>query len=830
MNLPDQPDYLQIALEEYFSLLEQDQKPEPAAFLAKHPECREELSRFLKDAGVIDLEFARIKHTAISRGLERHYNNSEGELNSENNFPKFKRFQLLEQVGFGSQGVVYKAIQIGTGRTVALKIIREGIFASPEEQFRFEREVRIISSFQHPNIVNVFECGQDCGRDYFAMEWIDGKTLDSYLEERTLDLRSTVELFLQICKAMDYAHQRGAIHRDLKPANILVDANGTVHILDFGLARVISESGHETITRDGEFAGTLFYAAPEQVRGESTLVGTRCDVYAVGLMLFEGVTDCFPYPLPANQRHEVVRNICEATPLTPSALNSAVDSDLDAIILCSLQKDPSRRYESMAAMAGDLQSYLEDKPIWAKRDSRTYIAAKFISRFRWHVAGATALLVGLIGTTVALWIMYKQAEAARSTVIARTQIVRNSQHYTLEKLDEFNRLYNQVHEATNSSLPTSPARTHGPAPARLFRLFMTLKPEPVLNDLMKNDSTARERAKHWLIENESILESIAQSAANFRFEQKVTPNDSGLTVGEIPALAEAELHAVHALIARGTLFQQAEQHHAAIENFQAARDLAVSLGDGRLLHQKVFSVMAREKLYDVLLDIINTSDNLEAIKMLAEYLGEDPPIVDYRPAFVAERHRLSQLVEDATFANGPEHVGVIDIDKLHSFLGYQASQPVGEVDSKPALALIDEYIREVENWDDYSEAQLNKRQSEIIKRMEAEQIWHALRPLFSGYKDGYLKRRTVCKKRQLLIISAGLIEHRVESGHWPDELSDDAFGVDAKLTPSARIEKLAIAYTWDPSLPVLLDNDWNQLRSGGGQGAHVEFMFAPCLP
>ena len=194
-------------------------------------------------------------------------------------------YELLREIHRGGQGVVYKAVQKATKRTVALKVLLEGPYASPRQRHRFEREIDLVASLQHPNIVTVYDSGvTHDGRHYFAMEYIHGLSLDAYLSDKALTVDETLLLFQQICAAVNYAHQRGVIHRDLKPANIRIDSNGKPHILDFGLAKAAGASLADgaPVTVTGEFMGTLAYASPEQTQGDPHLIDIRTDVYSLG--------------------------------------------------------------------------------------------------------------------------------------------------------------------------------------------------------------------------------------------------------------------------------------------------------------------------------------------------------------------------------------------------------------------------------------------------------------------------------------------------------------------------------------------------------------------
>jgi eukaryotic-like serine/threonine-protein kinase len=316
------------------------------------------------------------------------------------------RYRILRRVGEGGMGVVYEAEQDQPRRTVALKVIKAAL-AGPELLHRFERESQVLGRLQHPGIAQVYEAGTaDTGfgpQPYFAMEFIAGVGLLEYVAAQRLNTRRRLELMIQICEAVNHAHQRGIIHRDLKPGNILVDAAGQPKVLDFGVARLADkdEPGAHW-TNSGELVGTLAYMSPEQALADPLEIDTRSDVYSLGIILFELLAGRLPYQI-GRQLPETVRTIREAEPASLGSVSRAYRGDIETIASRALEKERGRRYSSAAELAADLRCYLKDEPIMARRPSTVYRARKFVRRHKALVVGTASvfavLVAGIIEST-----------------------------------------------------------------------------------------------------------------------------------------------------------------------------------------------------------------------------------------------------------------------------------------------------------------------------------------------------------------------------------------------------------------------------------------------
>ncbi|HXJ75444.1 MAG TPA: serine/threonine-protein kinase, partial [Candidatus Dormibacteraeota bacterium] len=349
---------------------------------------------------------------------------------------EFGDYELLEELGRGGMGVVYRARQMSLNRQVAVKVLLAGHFASPSFLRRFRREAEAAASLNHPNIVSIYEVGEQAGQPYFSMELIEGRSLAELVRHKPLPARQAALLVKTIAEAIHFAHERGLLHRDLKPSNVLVDAAGVPHVTDFGLAKFVvppsggaqdlrlAEAGTPSdLTLTGQILGTPNYMPPEQADPKRGSTTSASDVYSLGAILYQLLTGRPPFM--AETLTQTLRLVTDTEAVSPRTLSPAMPRDLETICLKCLEKNPQRRYISAQELADELGRFLNDEPIQARPISPAGKLARWCRRKPALAsamgAGVALLLVIAIGSPIAI-VRINAARKQEAALRARAEL------------------------------------------------------------------------------------------------------------------------------------------------------------------------------------------------------------------------------------------------------------------------------------------------------------------------------------------------------------------------------------------------------------------------
>ena len=346
-------------------------------------------------------------------------------------------YKIEKQVGAGASGIVYQATQTALGRQVALKMLHSGQSPKPSELARFRREADALSRLSHPNIVQVLDVGDQDSRPFLAMEWVDGVTLADRLRQRPLTNREAAEVAVVLARAVVHAHQHGVLHRDLKPGNILIanvedsclelagskqPLSERLKIVDFGLATLADQEGFHT--RTGESLGTPAYMAPEQVNAQKDAIGEPTDVYGLGAILYECLTGRPPFhgstPLATMQMVE------RRDAVAVSELNPGVPRDLAVICHRCLAKDPTSRFDTVSALAEDLERYLTNRPIVSRPANLVERSWRWMRRNPWPVSVAMLFLAAVGSVLLAQWSYQSRLAQSRDASVSNYQAARET--------------------------------------------------------------------------------------------------------------------------------------------------------------------------------------------------------------------------------------------------------------------------------------------------------------------------------------------------------------------------------------------------------------------
>jgi serine/threonine protein kinase len=419
----DEVSRIAIVLDEYAHLRGIGQRPERGEFLARHAALADELADCLDGLELV------LSAQDDLLGPDEPEDPSDEILSPSTQLGDYR---VIREVGRGGMGVVYEAEQLPLGRRVALKVLPSAASLDSRQRQRFQLEAQAVALLQHENIVAVYGVGCDQGVSYYAMQFIDGRSLAEIIREfraadraeraglpdgRRLGAESTPSdecrtvawYGVQAAQALQHAHDAGVIHRDIKPSNLMVDARGHLWVTDFGLARLPHDD--PSLTRTGDLVGTLRYMSPEQVRGDGPAIDASTDIYALGLTLYE-LLALRPAFIAAD-RQELLRRILQDEPVAPRRINPWIPRDLETIVLKAIAKERQARYGSARELADDLARFLDDQPIRARRPSLRERTSRWSRRHRpVVVTAATVVVLALSISTALLWQAKRRTDAA----------------------------------------------------------------------------------------------------------------------------------------------------------------------------------------------------------------------------------------------------------------------------------------------------------------------------------------------------------------------------------------------------------------------------------
>ncbi len=720
-------------------------------------------------------------------------------------------YEILERLHSGGQGIVYKALQLKTGRFVAIKVLLFGPLSTPRQRHRFDREVKLMSRLKHPNIVTLHDSGLIRGLPYLVMEYVEGGlSIDRHAILHDMTVRQMVRLFATVCRTVNSAHQQGVIHRDLKPSNILVDTDGKMHVLDFGLAKDIWQSdsgdGRALHSLTVGVVGTLPYLSPEQADGSSQ-IDTRSDVYSLGVVLFQMLTGDFPYPV-ADATDTVRSNIIAREPLRlRKALSQEelcrprgagqINDDLEAILLKALEKEKSRRYQSALEFAEDLGRFVAREAVRAQGSRRFYVLRKTMRRHRIPLGVATAFLIvvgAFAGELIRLATRVEAVDAAGRLQVRTTQVSNVDLLRALQDSWAKESRRAEVAEMSPELANLHLQRYENPPvdPDHRFECIAEGKPANLLDSIRDPTSPEYDSAVRWLEDVGEELDSVAATLQTTSIRVPLEEN-TALALSLVVQLWSAMDATCEAFLARAYQRRAAGDVHGALADLDAARQLAMDLGDGVTLMHKAGSINWRYRTYVLIRALI--TDALRSGESVNEWVGwleADPIPVNFTPALVHAGLAATQLLNASLMMDSPSGPAYLDLDRLNELTGGyldivgaitpEARSQARGYREEDTDELVKRFITCATHWDELSYAELDEA---IIARGEAIDVESKRVPalyIFPNVGVDHRARLQTAALRRALRVVAAATRYCDKHGRWPVDLGGELKPTDTDFT------------------------------------------------
>lgn len=728
---------------------------------------------------------------------------------SQDSIPGYK---IVRKLSEGGQGVVYQAIQESTRRKVAIKMMREGAFASRSAMARFDREVQILARLHHPNIVSILDSGTAVGCNYLVMDYIAGQPLDEYLQSAGAPeaIKETMRLFEKICSAVNAAHLAGIIHRDLKPSNIRIDSAGEPHILDFGIAKVpLSDSDVSMMTMTGQFIGSLPWASPEQAVGMPDKIDMRTDVYSLGVVAYQMLTGEFPYDVTGNMR-DVLDRIMRTEPRGASTLRREINDEVNTIVLKCLSKNRERRYQSAGELARDVRHYLSGQPIEAKRDSFGYLMRKQLMRHKVPVAVSVGfvavILVGLV-TSLTLW-RRAESEGANARFhleAARTEVIESFEEYQamIPQLRRAEDLAALLPKEVHRQFPQdSPAMTYLEATEWITGLFPSTPDSILVTGHAALNTQTRDAvilcAKHpdrprdpvavaWVRANRDGVKNLVEATKQHRFDLGPSTG-GGLLLGYLlPSLRNVRFGA-EVLTLSAVVHHDDGNSEMAIENLDAAMRISRYAGDGATLISTLVEIACRNVIHNAYRwMVIDAVEGGSLPPAYTAFLRQAPPLPDYKHAYISDVRAFRQILNETFVRTNDRTPARLDLARLRDLADEWTDEWGGEgnpytepseamnadadaLDYDQAISIITELYDRLRVQQDVTFREIRAEGDRVEKRLQDDHP--ALNPLMPNLTRAIELRREAQMNRDATVIAVAIGVFRHSNGGWPESIHD----------------------------------------------------------